>query len=325
MRSVNGPLVIAHRGASGHRPEHTSLAYRLAWRQGADSVETDVVSTRDGVLLCRHDLELSKTTDIAGRPEFAGRRRSFRTGSRARSGWYVQDFDLAELRQLKSRERWPKKRPGSARYDDQVGLLTLEDLLDLRAAESARGGRQLGVHIELKSPGMFESVGLPLHEPLTDLLRRYGLTGSGSAATVMSFDSRVLETIRRRVDTRQVRLFDKVQRVRRRDVERTAGFAEGIGLHKNLVLPRNSRDQVGRPGKGVGRVMERGLDVLVWTLRSENRHLPAELRSGRRGRDHGDAAREVEWFMDLGVAGVITDFPDVAVDVRGSRATPIAL
>ncbi len=133
--------MIGHRGASGHRPEHTSLAYRLAWRSGADSVEPDVVSTRDGVLVCRHDLDLARTTDVAQHPELAGRRRRFRVDGKDVDGWFVGDLDLAEIRQLRVRERWPRMRPGSARYDGQLGVLTLEELLDLRAEESARAGR----------------------------------------------------------------------------------------------------------------------------------------------------------------------------------------
>ncbi len=316
--------VIAHRGASGYRPEHTGLAYRLAWRQGADSVETDVVATRDGVLVCRHDLELSRTTDIADRPELAHRRRPVRGGTGG-LGWLVQDLDLAELRTLRCRERWPNKRPQSARYDGQVPVLTLAELLELRAAESARAGRRLGVHIELKHASVFESLGTPLHEPLADLLRTHDLHGPASPATVMSFDAAVLRRVRGLVETPQARLFDKVQRVRRSELDQVAGYAEAVGLHRDLVLPRRGRSSPTRPGTALTRAAARGLDVWVWTLRSENKHLPAELRVGRRGRDHGDAERDVARFLDAGVTGVITDFPDVAVRARAARTGRIAL
>lgn len=316
--------MIAHRGASGYRPEHTALAYRLAWRQGADSVETDVVSTRDGVLVCRHDLELSRTTDIADRPELAHRRRPATRGG-VGSGWLVQDLDLVELRQLRSRERWPAKRPHSAMYDGQAPVLTLQELLELRVAESARAGRRLGVHVELKHSGLFETLGMPLHEPLTELLRRFDLASDTSPATVMSFDAKVLRRVRAEVDTPQARLFDKVQRVRRSQLDRVTDYAEAVGLHRDLVLSRSGREPSPVPGKAATKAIARGLEVLVWTLRSENKHLPADLRIGRHGRDHGDAERDVEMFLDVGVAGVITDFPDVAVQARAHRAGLIAL
>ena len=317
---MTGPLVIGHRGASGHRPEHTALAYRLAWRSGADSVEPDVVSTRDGVLLCRHDLDLARTTDIASRPEFAHRRRHLQVGGTWQHGWFAHDFDLAEIRTLRATERWPRRRPGSARYDGQVGLLTLEDLLLLRESESARAGRALGVHIELKHAELFDRAGLPLHEPLVDLLQRYRLTSALSPATVMGFEPSVLKRVRRQVDTGLVRLVDKHERVRRLTLQRVSGYATAVGLHKDHALPRDAQDRIGEPGKAVAKARNAGLDVLVWTLRNENKHLPANLRSSQgRPNRHGHAREEVARLLDLGVDGVLSDFPEVAVEVRDRR------
>ena len=291
---VSRPLVIGHRGASAHRPEHTAPAYRLAWRSGADSVEPDVVGTRDGVLVCRHDLDLARTTDVADRPEFAGRRRRMLVEGREVHGWFVTDFDLDEVRQLRARERWPRKRPGSARYDGHFGVLTLKELLDLRAAESARLGRDLGVHIELKHPEVFADLGRPLHEPLVDLLRSRGLTSPLSGASVMSFDAEVLRRVRREVDTELVQLIDRAQPVKRRRLQRIGGYATAVGLHKEHALPH---DRAGRPGTAVAKAFGAGLDVLVWTLRKETRS-------------------EVGRLLDLGVDGVLTDFPEVAVEAR---------
>jgi glycerophosphoryl diester phosphodiesterase len=321
---VTGPLVIGHRGASGHRPEHTALAYRLAWRSGADSVEPDVVSTRDGVLVCRHDLDLAKTTDIASRPELAHRRRRMVVDGVLEHGWFVQDLDLAEVRQLRARERWPRKRPASARYDGQVGVLTLEELLDLREEESLRSGRRLGVHIELKHPEVFAGLGLSLDEPLVDLLRRRRLTTPLAGTAVMSFDASVLRRLRRQLDTELVQLVDRREPVRRRRLQRVAGYATGVGLHKDHALPRDEQDRTGRPGPAVAKAFGAGLDVLVWTLRSENRHLPAQLRSSGRRAEHGAAHAEVEQLLDLGVDGLLTDFPEVAVAVRDLRVAGAA-
>jgi glycerophosphoryl diester phosphodiesterase len=289
-RCVTGPLVIGHRGASGHRPEHTSLAYRHAWRGGADSVEPDVVITRDGVLVCRHDLDLARTTDVARRPEFADRRRRLVVAGREHHGWFVQDFDLAEVRQLRARERWPSSRTGSARYDGLLGVLTLEELLDLREAESQRAGRRLGVHIELKHPELFADLGMPLDEPLVDLLRRRRLTSALSGAAVMSFDPHVLRRLRREVDTELVQLVDRVEPVKRRRLQRVATYATAVGLHKNHARERS-----------IATAFACGLDVLVWTLREET---PVDI--GR--------------LFDLGVDGVLTDFPELAVGVRDQRA-----
>lgn len=291
---VTGPLVIGHRGASGHRPEHTSLAYRLAWRGGADSVEPDVVSTRDGVLVCRHDLDLARTTDVAVRPEFADRRRRIVLNGREQHGWFVQDFDLAEVRQLRARERWPKRRPASARYDGLLGVMTLEELLDLRESESQRAGRCLGVHIELKHPEVFAGLGMPLDEPLVDLLRSRRLSSALSGAAVMSFDDGVLRRLRREVDTELVQLVDKVEPIKRRRLQRVSTYATAVGLHKDHA--REPR---------IAKVFGCGLDALVWTLREET---PAEV--GR--------------LFDLGVDGVLTDFPEIAVAARQQRATAVA-
>jgi glycerophosphoryl diester phosphodiesterase len=321
---VSGPLVIGHRGASGLRPEHTSLAYRLAWRSGADSVEPDVVSTRDGVLICRHDLDLARTTDVAEHPQFAERRRRLVVDGEEQHGWFVQDFDLAEIRQLLARERWPRKRSTSARYDGRVGVLTLEELVDLREVESHRAGRELGLHIELKHPDLFAGLGMPLHEPLVDLLRRRGLTSALSPATVMSFDADVLRRLRREVDTELVQLLDEDEPMKRRRFQRVATYANAVGLPKDRVLPRDREDRTGRPGQAVDKAFGAGLDVLVWTLRSENVHLPANLRSSGRRAEHGDAAAEIRQLLDLGVDGLLSDFPETAAAVRDERVGVVA-
>jgi glycerophosphoryl diester phosphodiesterase len=262
------------------------MAYRLAWRSGADSVEPDVVSTRDGVLVCRHDLDLDRTTDVATHAEFAHRRRRMVVDGQEEHGWFVQDFDLAELRRLRARERWPIKRRTSAMYDGQAGVLTLEELFDLRASESERAGRELGLHVELKHPEVFAELGMPLHEPLVDLLRRRRMTTSLSPASVMSFDGEVLRQLRRTVDTELVQLIDRDDNVKRRRMQKIATYADAVGLHKDLAVERS-----------IAKASGAGLDVLVWTLRRGTR-------------------AAAERLFDLGVDGVLTDFPQQAVAVR---------
>lgn len=281
--------MIGHRGSSAHRPEHTAMAYRLAWRTGADSVEPDVVSTRDGVLVCRHDLDLARTTDVAAHADFAHRRRRLVVDGQVEHGWFVQDFDLAELRQLTARERWPGKRRVSSMYDGQAGVLTLEELLDLREHESERAGRELGVHIELKHPDVFADLGMPLHEPLVDLLRDRRLTSPLSPAAVMSFDGEVLRQLRHTLDVELVQLVDRGESVKRKRFQKIATYATSVGLHKDLAVDRP-----------IAKAFGCGLDVLVWTLRKQT---------------HADAGR----LFDLGVDGVLTDYPEVAVQVRTQR------
>ncbi len=317
---MTGPIVIGHRGASGHRPEHTALAYQLAWRSGADSVEPDVVCTRDGILVCRHDLDLAPTTDVASRPEFAHRRRTMPVDGELVSGWFVQDFYLEELQQLRARERWPQKRPGSALYDELLPVLTLEDLLDLRAEESARAGRQLGVHIELKHAGLFTGMRMPLQESLVAILRERRLDSALAPVSVMSFESDILKRLRRDLDVEIVQLIDSDETVRSRRLQKVGDYATAVGLSKHLVFPRDASDSIGDPGPAVLKAFKAGLDVLVWTLRSENRHLPANFRSDGSQRDHGDAAAEVARLLELGVDGLMTDFPEVAASVRAGRA-----
>ncbi len=325
MGPVTGPLVIGHRGASGHRPEHTALAYQLAWRTGADSVEPDVVCTRDGILVCRHDLDLGPTTDVADRPEFAHKRRTMEVDGELVDGWFVQDFFLEELMELRARERWPRKRPGSAMYDDLLPLLTLEDLLDLREQESARAGRQLGVHIELKHPSLFTGMRMPLHESLVAILRERRLDSALGPVRVMSFESGILKQLRRDLDVEMVQLVDRTQSVRSRHLKKVGDYASTVGMSKHLVLPRDASDAIGEPGPAVFAAFKAGLDVIVWTLRNENRHLPANLRSDGAAREHGYAEAEVSRLIDLGVDGLMTDFPEVAAAVCAGRVGAIAL
>lgn len=296
---MQAPLVIGHRGASAHRPEHTAAAYRTAWRSGADSVEPDVVSTRDGVLVCRHDLDLALTTDVADRPEFASRRREVLIDGRLVRGWFVHGFDLEELRTLRARERWPERRPGSARYDDHFGVITLAELLDLREQESVRAGRTLGVHVELKHAAFFEALGLPLHRPLLELLRARGLTSALSPVSVMSFETEVLRRVRRAADVELVQLLDAdrhgVRATRSRALRRVAAYADAVGLHRDLVATG-----------AVERAKAAGLDVLVWTLGPE------------------DAPGLLPALLDRGVDGVLSDAPDLAVAVRRSRRPALA-
>jgi glycerophosphoryl diester phosphodiesterase len=171
------PKVIGHRGASGYRPEHTLAAYELAIAQGADLIEPDLVITRDGVLIARHENELSLTTDVASRPQFAARRRSQRIDGREVAGWFSEDFTLDEIRSLRATERFARERPENARLDGQLGLVTLDEILALVGRTNSAGTRVVGVYPELKYASHFASIGLAVEPRLADALHAAGLPG----------------------------------------------------------------------------------------------------------------------------------------------------
>lgn len=295
---MTGPLVIAHRGASGHRPEHTAGGYRLAYRLGADSVELDVLPTRDGVLVCRHDLELSRTTDVASRPEFRHLRRTVELDGEAQTGWFVHDFTFQELRELRCRERWPRKRAASATYDAIWPVPMLQEVLDLADAESALRGTRLRVHAELKHPAFLDGVGLHVPDLVAGFRRPH--------VSWLSFDPVVLRRLGLRGWDNLVRLHDKAPTGRQ--VAEAAVYATGIGVRRRAVVGTDL----------VGKAHRRGLDVLVWTHRAENQHLPKELRIGDADHAHGHAQRAAEQLFEAGVDGVITDFPEIAERARSS-------
>ncbi|MEW5925987.1 MAG: glycerophosphodiester phosphodiesterase [Gemmatimonadota bacterium] len=324
------PVVVAHRGASGHRPEHTLEAYRLAVAAGADFIELDLVSTRDGVLVARHENELSGTTDVAAHPEFAGRRTTKLIDGREVAGWFAEDFTLAELRTLRARERLPRLRPGSAEHDGRYGIPTLQEVIGLAKRESAARGRTIGIYPETKHPTYFDSIGLSLEEPLLRALERAGWTDAEAPVFVQSFETGNLRELRRSTGVRLVQLlaaegrpYDLVRRGDSRtyaDLATAAGLAEiatyadGIGPAKELVVPRDSAGSPSAPTTLVADAHAAGLVVHPWTFRSENHFLPAGLRRGDPAgpafpREHGAAAAEYRLFEALGVDGFFSDFP----------------
>jgi len=318
-----GRLVIAHRGASGYRPEHTVEAYRLAIRLGADYIEPDLVSTKDGVLVARHENEISGTTDVATRPEFARRRTTKTVDGGAVTGWFTEDFTLAELRTLRARERLPLVRATNTGFDGRFPIPTFQDVIDLARAESRRLGRTIGVYAETKHPTYFRSIGLALEPPLARALERNGLTGKHDPVILQSFETASLRALGRRIDVRLVQLIDAVGRPYDLDVAgdpRTyadlatasglrgiARYADAVGVHKDLV------------GRSLVRDAHRvGLDVHAWTFRAENRFLAAEHRIGSDPNARGDITAEYERFFALGVDGVFSDHPDTAVAARAA-------
>jgi glycerophosphoryl diester phosphodiesterase len=328
------PIVIGHRGASGYRPEHTLAAYRLAVRLGADYIEPDLAITKDGVLVARHEPEISTTTDVATRPEFADRQTSKVIDGMTFTGWFTEDFTLAELKTLRAKERIPDLRPGNAAaYDGLYEVPTLQEVLDLRERLSRKYGREIGVYPETKHPTYFRSIGLPLEEPLIRALRSSGLDRRRAPVFVQSFEVGNLMMLDRVLAVPLVQLF--AERARQpydfvvsgdprtyADLATPAGLrfvarhADGAGPSKDYIVPRDANGYSLAPTSFVDDAHRAGLLVHPYTFRAENNFLPRELRSSTILTRHGDLEAEVRQFFDLGVDGVFVDHPDYAVDAR---------
>lgn len=322
-------LVIAHRGASGERPEHTMASYRLAIEQGADYIEPDLVMTRDGVLVCRHENEISGTTDVADRPEFARRRTEKVVDGVAATGWWVEDFTLAELKTLRCKERLPQLRPGNTAYDGQEEIPTFAEALSL--AQSAG----VGIYPELKHPTFLRERGLDPTPALIEAVRAGGGQVAADKMFVQCFEISPLvvlaqmSSLRWRCvqliaadsgpwDRRDLASTDMISDAGLADVAR---YAVGIGVEKSLIIPRDGEGRSLAPSGLVARAHAANLLVHAWTFRAENYFLPIELRRGASNadgymREHGDLDAELRAFYAAGVDGVFSDFPAAAVRAR---------
>lgn len=309
------PAVVAHRGSSGSRPEHTLGAYRAAIRAGADAIELDLVITADGVLVARHENELSRTTDVASRPELADRRATKDVLGETVTGWFTEDLTLAEVKRLTARERMPDLRPGSTAHDGSEGVRTLDEILAMVRAESARARRSVGVMIELKHPSYFAGCGVPLEEPLLAALRRHDLDHPRSPVTVMSFEAASLRSLAPRTRVPLVQLLDRGDAVDGSALDAIEEYADGIGAHKDLVLPRTADGLLAGSSRLVRDTHRRWLTVHVWTLRAENRFLAADHRLGDDPAAHGDLFAEAAALLHAGVDGLITDHPELVLPV----------
>lgn len=307
------PWVIAHRGASGLRPEHTLEAYALAIEQGADLIEPDLVPTKDGILIARHENDLSRTTDVVRRLEYAGRRTWKSIEGRHIYGWFTEDFTLEELKTLRAREPIPDFRPASATFDDRFELVTLDEILTFVAERRAIVGREIGVVAELKHASHFDALGLPFEDLLLPAIERHGL-GRADPFFVEAFAPEILQRLRANTDVRLVQLEDS--QVTPQWLSAMATYADGVAVEKRLLVPRDAKGKSLPSTRLVAEAHAEGLLVFAWTFRSENLFLPVELRSGENAASHGDAASEYRQFYDLGVDAVFSDFPAEAVAAR---------
>jgi glycerophosphoryl diester phosphodiesterase len=327
------PLVIGHRGASGYRPEHTLASYELAARLGADYLEPDLVSTRDGVLVARHEPEIGGTTNVAGHPEFADRKTTKVIDGQPVDGWFTSDFTLAELRTLRAVERIPAVRPANTRYDGRFPVPTFEEILELAARLTMELGRPIGVYPETKHPSFHASIGLPLEPELVRQLRAAGLDRPDAPVFVQSFEVSNLRALAGEIEAPLVQLVDDEDppadlaaagdpRDHRHllspvGLAEIAGYAAAVAPAKNLLVADD-----GTPSPVVDEAHAVGLDVHSYTFRRENQFLPPALRSGPDPAAHGDVVGELARFLRLGVDAVFTDFPDAAVAARAELLTP---
>ena len=331
MTVARVPLIIGHRGASGYRPEHTRAAYELAFRLGADAVEPDIVATRDGVLVLRHENEISGTTDVASRPEFADRRANKLIDGARLTGWFTEDFTWAELSTLRAVERLPQVRQASATFDGLEPILRLSDLLGI--IDDASGQRQRIMVAELKHATYFESIGLPLDELFASEVSGWA---SDENLIVECFEQTVLGKVRGRgVPGRVVFLAeasgspaDLVAQFGSRalpysahltnaGLARLATTVDGVSVDKRLLL---STDAAGTTTTTdfVERAHAAGLEVYTWTLRAENKFLAKGMRRGSSARDYGDWLDEFRLILGTGLDGVFADQPDLVREALAS-------
>jgi glycerophosphoryl diester phosphodiesterase len=336
MRALHPPFVIGHRGAPGYRPEHTRASFELAFALGADAVEPDLVSTRDGVLVVRHENEISGTTDVAKHPEFGDRRTTKVIDGASLTGWFTEDFTWKELATLRAIERLPKIRPHNATFDGTQPMLRLSDLLTIIDDASERLQRPLRMVSEIKHATYFASIGMPLDELVADQLKPWG---SRDRLTVECFEQTVLDQVAKRgVDADYVYLVESSgaaadlvardgsaatpysEQLTDAGLARLARDVDGISVDKSLLLTSGTGRGAVRTTDLVARAHEHGLSVFTWTLRPENKFLAPGHRvgtaTGSGAADWGDWKREFDLILSTGLDGVFADHADLAVAAR---------
>jgi glycerophosphoryl diester phosphodiesterase len=321
------PLIIAHRGASGERPESTLLAFRQAIAEGADFIEPDLEMTKDGHMVVRHENEISQTTDVASRPEFAARKTTKSVQGQSVTGWFTEDFTLAELKTIRCRERLPQLRPGSARFDGQEEIPTYQQVIDLAKSESARLKRPIGTYPELKHASHFAGLGLPMEGRLADMLKKNGLDSPTAPVFVQCFDVEPLKTFMKLSKAPRIQLVSPTggptdsklsyqEMVSASGLRDIAAYANGVGPDWSMVIP-TVEGGLGPATALVADAHAAGLAVHPWTVRAENVFLPPKLRHGADPSAHGDVDAVYHALYAAGIDGLFSDFPALAVKARG--------
>ncbi|XP_023937691.2 uncharacterized protein LOC112045652 [Bicyclus anynana] len=329
------PVIIAHRGASGYAPEHTLGSYALAITMGADYVEPDLVMTKDGQLISRHDNELGLTTDVANRTEFADRYRTQTIDSNAVSGWFTEDFTLAEIKSLRAIERIPDTRPGNARMDGAFQVLTFQEIIDLVKSLQISQRRTIGIYPEIKHSSHFKKLGLPMEELVVNTFHQNGYRDSDAPVYIQSFEINNLKELKRITNLRLLQLYDSKslqpadQVLLGADITygnmstpeglaEVAKYASAVGPDKSYIIPRNEDNSLGDPTSFVADAHAVGLKVHPYTFRAENTFLPKEFQSDNPLKEaRGDLTGELQKFVEAGIDGLFSDQPDIALRFRG--------
>ncbi len=338
---------IAHRGASALRPEHTLAAYQKAIDDGADIIEPDLVITKDGVLVARHENAIAivkadgslqeATTNVMDKPEFASRKTTKVIDGKPITGWFVEDFSLAELKTLRARERIPAIRPANVAFNDQFEVPTLQEVIELAKAQTAKTGRTIGIYPETKHPTYFQDIGLPLEAPLIATLHKNGWNHAGAPVLIQSFEVSNLRALKAQTSVRLMQLvtpngkpYDFVKQGKKEnfaDLITEAGlrdmatYAWGVAPSKSMVLPVEKNGDIGAVKPLVAQAKAAGLKVHVWTLRPENNFLPEayKLAPVADKTQRGRALDEMQRFIDSGVDGIFSDDPAVIVQALRTR------
>jgi glycerophosphoryl diester phosphodiesterase len=336
LKSLPVPTVIGHRGASGYRPEHTFGSYQLALDLGADVIEAgDLVPTKDGHLVCRHEPEIGGTTDVSAHPEFADRKTTKTLDGVATTGWFTEDFTLAELKTLRAIERIPANRPHNTLYDGRWEIPTFEEVLQWQDEQTRRRGKQVWIYPETKHPTYFRALGLGLEERVATLLRKYGKDKKNSPVILQSFEPSSIQRLNKLVGNPLVVLLSSANTrpwdfvaagdprtvadlVTPKGLEWIASYAQGIGPTLDLVIPKDASGTLTTPTTLVADAHDAGLILHPYTMRNENPFLPANFRKGTDPTAYGDAFGAFKTYFETGIDGVFSDNADTALLARAA-------
>ncbi|WP_395642931.1 glycerophosphodiester phosphodiesterase [Rudaea sp.] len=325
-------VVLGHRGASALRPEHTLASYGQAIADGADFVEPDLVMTRDGVLIARHENEISGTTDVAKHAEFAARATTRIIDGQPITGWFTEDFTLAELKTLRARERLPELRPGNVKFDGRFTVPTFDEIIDFVAAEAKKRGRLVGIYPEIKHSTYFRGIGLPMEDAVLAAIRKHAYAAKTAPLFVQSFEIGNLKYLRGKLgDLPNVKLIQLLGEAKERPYDAVAAgqaltyaqmmqpqglaeiakYADAIGPNKLSVIPRTADGRLGTPTTLVADAHAAKLLVHPWTFRPENHFLPTNLRAPGTPATRNDAGliAEIRAYLNAGIDGFFTDDP----------------
>lgn len=320
MAQTTSPIIIGHRGACGYRPEHTLASYELAIDMGADFIEPDLVATKDGVLIARHENDISGTTDVA--EKFPERKTQKSIDGTAIDGFFTEDLTLAEIKTLRAKERLDFRDQSR---NGQYEIPTFEEIIALVKRKEKETGRVIGLYPETKHPSYFRSIRLPLEERLVATLTKYGYDKTDSPVFIQSFEMQNLKNLRQMTKVPLIFLYDEpdmrpydfvlagdkrtyADLLAPKELADIATFAKGIGPWKRLLVKENPDKTLAAPNSVVADAHAVGLKVHAYTFRNDPRFLVPEYDN--------DPIKEYMQFYVLGVDGVFSDFPDTAVAAR---------